>query len=82
MTEATAEELNFLVYACAAGGATVTAEVRRAGASSSEASISQTLTVEAVPDVVIEASGKTRRTTRGAGAVARAGTPGACRASA
>ena len=76
VTEVAAEDLKFLVYACAVGGATVTAEVRRAGASSSEASIRQTLTVEAVPDVVIEASGKTRRTTRGAGAVARAGTPG------
>ena len=83
VTEATAEELNFLVYACAVGGATVTAEVRLAGASSSEASTSQTLTVEALPEVVIEASGKTRRTTTQAAtrgtatrAAARVGTPG------
>ena len=60
--------------------ATVTAEVRRAGASSPEASVSQTLTVEALPEIAIGPKGeriRTTRTTRGTQrAVPRAGTPG------
>ncbi len=68
-------ELPFLVYACAVGEATVTAEVRRTGASSPEASISRTLSVEAVPAGAIGAAGAAVRTPA-AGAVPKAGTPG------
>ena len=72
-------EIRFVVYACAVGGATVTAEVRRAGASSPEASVSQTLTVEALPEIVIGPTGERIRTTTTRGtrqAVPKAGTPG------
>ena len=73
-------EIRFVVYACAVGEATVTAEVRRAGASSPEASISQELMVEALPEIVIGPTGeriRTTTTTRGTRqAVPRAGTPG------
>ena len=73
-------ELSFAIYACAVGEATVTAEVRRTGASSAEASVSQRLTVEAVPEIVIGPSGeriRTTTTTRGTRqAVPKAGTPG------
>ena len=56
-------ELRFVVYACAVGEATVTAEVRRTGASSPEASISQELMVEALPEIVIGPTGERIRTT-------------------
>ena len=58
--------------------AMVTAEVRRTGASSPEASVSQTLTVEALPEIVIGPKGERIRTrTRGVRqAVPKAGTPG------
>ena len=68
-------ELSFGVYACAVGEATVTAEVRLAGASESEASISRLLTVEELPDVLIQADG-TRVRAPPPGTVAKAGTPG------
>ena len=67
--------LSFAVYACAVGEATVTAEVRRTGASSPEASVSQRLTVEALPEVLIGATGERVRAPA-AGAVAKVGTPG------
>ena len=71
------EEVRFLVYACAVGAATVTAEVRRTGASSPEATISQQLMVEALPDVLIRADGTSVRAPAPApGAVPKAGTPG------
>ena len=81
VTDAESEDLTFLVYACAPGGAssTVTAEVRRAGDASSEASVSQRLTVVALPEIVITASGERIRTTQattrgsGGGAGGRAG---------
>ena len=59
--------------------ATVTAEVRRTGASSPEASISQQLMVEALPEIVIGPKGERIRTTTTRGtrqAVPKAGTPG------
>ena len=58
--------------------ATVTAEVRGAGASSPEASVSQQLMVEALPEIVIGPQGERIRTrTRGVRqAVPKAGTPG------
>ena len=79
VTGVAAQELRFLVYACAVGEATVTAEVRRTGASSPEASVSQRLVVEALPEIVIGPSGERIRTTTTRGtqrAVPKAGTPG------
>ncbi len=75
VTGVAARELRFLVYACAVGEATVTAEVRRTGASSPEASISQRLTVEAIPENAIGARGQRVRAPA-AGAVPKVGTPG------
>ena len=71
VTGVTSQDLTFIVYACAVGEATVTAEVRRAGASSPEASISQELEVEALPEIVIGPSGETIRTTAPGTAAAR-----------
>ena len=79
VTGVAAQELRFLVYACAVGEATVTAEMRRTGASSPEASVSQRLVVEALPEIVIGPSGERIRTTTTRGtqrAVPKAGTPG------
>ena len=65
-----------IVYACAEGGGTVTAEVRRSGSSSAEASASQGLTVLPIPDYV-PADERPARGARGATRnVARVGTPG------
>ena len=69
------QELRFVVYACTVGEATVTAEVRRTGASSAEASVSQGLMVEAVPENAIGARGE-RVPAPAPGAVPKAGTPG------
>ena len=66
VTGVAARELRFLVYACAVGGATVTAEVRRTGADSPEASISQRLMVEAIPENAIGARGERVRAAAGA----------------
>ncbi len=68
-------ELVYLVYACAVGEATVTAEVRLTGASSAEASVSQRLTVEAIPENAIGAGGQRVRAAA-RNAVPKAGTPG------
>ena len=84
VTDVEAEELALLVYACTVGEVTVTAEVRLTDASSPEASVSQQLMVEALPEIVIGPSGERIRTTtttrgpRGAvtKAVPKAGTPG------
>ena len=75
VTGVAARELRFLVYACAVGEATVTAEVRRTGASSPEASVSRRLMVEAVPANAIGARGE-RVPAPAAGAVPKVGTPG------
>ena len=73
VTGATSQNLYFIVYACAEGGGTVTAEVRRTGASTAEATVSQRLTVLPIPDYVPA----DQRPVRGASeAVARVGTPG------
>ena len=55
VTGVATRDLVLLVYACAVGEATVTAEVRRTGADSPEASISQRLMVEAIPENAIGA---------------------------
>ena len=61
------------MYACAVAGGTVTAEVRRSGSSSAEASASQGLTVLPIPDYVPAEERPARGATRN---VARVGTPG------
>ena len=68
-------DLVFVVYACTVGEATVTAEVRRTGAASPEASVSRRLTVEAIPENAIGARGE-RVPPAAAGAVPKVGTPG------
>ena len=75
VTGVAAQELPFLVYACAVGEATVTAEVRRTGATSPEASVSRDLTVEELPDELIRADGERVRAPP-PGTVVKAGTPG------
>ncbi len=62
-----------IVYACAVDGGTVTAEVRRSGSSTAEASASQGLTVLPIPDYVPAEERPARGATRN---VARVGTPG------
>ena len=57
VTGVESRDIPFLVYACAVGTATVTAEVRRTGASSAEAAISRTLSVEALPEGASAAPG-------------------------
>ena len=52
------EELRFVVYACTVGEVTVTAEVRLTDATSPEASVSQQLMVEALPEIVIGPTGR------------------------
>ena len=73
MTGVEAQDLKFIVYACAVGSGTITAEVRRTGASSAEASASQGLTVLPIPDYVPAEERPARGATRN---VARVGTPG------
>ena len=73
VTGAPAQGWYVIVYACGLGDATVTAEVRRVGASSAEVAVSQDVTVQPIPDFVPAAA----RPVRGAsGAVAQVGTPG------
>ncbi|MCY3913949.1 MAG: fibronectin type III domain-containing protein [Chloroflexi bacterium] len=81
VTGVAARKLSFAVYACAVGEATVTAEVRQAGGTGAEASVSRQLEVEALPEIVIGPKGERIRTTpQGAagasGAVPKTGTPG------
>ena len=82
VTGVAAQTLTFLLYVCTEDSGTVTAEVRRTGASSAEASVSQRLTVLAVPEEATEseATATTKSTSRsGTGTVrsaAQVGTPG------
>ncbi len=73
VTGATSQHVEFIVYACAVGGGTVTAELRQGGADSAEASVSQDLTVLPIPDYV---PADERSAPGAAGATAREGTPG------
>ncbi len=50
-TGATSRSLRFIVRACTVGNATITAEVRLAGADSAVASVTQLTTVEPIPSV-------------------------------
>ena len=52
VTEATSRTLWFFIRGCAPGTATVTVEVRPAGATSAAASVSQHVTVEPIPEYI------------------------------
>ena len=69
---ATSQTLAFIVYACGLGAGTVTAEVRRTGASTAEVSVSQGMTAEPIPAWV---PADERPVRGGSGAVAQVGTP-------
>ena len=76
VTGATAHDLAFVVYACALGGGTLTAEVRPAGADTAAATVSQALTVLAIPEGSppgVPGAAAASAATRGA---TKAGTPG------
>ena len=49
VTGATSQSLTFILYACALGSGTITADVRLSGAAAADASVSQALTVLAIP---------------------------------
>ena len=78
VTGVAARTLTFVVYACAEGSGTVTAAVRQAGSTTSLATVSQRLLVEAVPELAPgTGSGSTARAAGSTSrSVARAGTPG------
>ena len=70
VTGVAAQTLTFFLYVCTEDSGTLTAELRRTGASTAEAAVTQRLSVVAIPDEALsEARGATRN-------VARAGTPG------
>ena len=50
MTGVEAQDLTFFVYACAVSEGTLTAAVSRSGADAADASVSQALTVLAIPE--------------------------------
>ena len=70
VTGVASQALRFVLYACAVDSGTVTAEVRRTGADTADASAGQPLTVVPIPDAVPAAERAAR------GAVPRVGTPG------
>ena len=70
VTGVAAQTLTFFLYVCTEASGTLTAELRRTGASTAEAAVTQRLSVVAIPD---EALAGARGATRN---VARAGTPG------
>ncbi len=78
VTGVAARTLTFVVYACAEGSGTVTAAVRQSGSTTSLATVSQRLLVEAVPELAPgTGSGSTARAAGSTSrSVARAGTPG------
>ena len=76
VTGVTAQDLSFVVYACALGSGTLTAEVRPSDAATAEASVRQALTVLAIPEGAppgVPGAAAASAATRGA---TRAGTPG------
>ena len=78
VTGVVARTLTFVVYACAEGSGTLTAELRPSGSTTSLATVSQRLLVEAVPELAPgTGSGSTARAAGSTSrSVARAGTPG------
>ena len=80
VTGVVAKTIEFFVYACAEGSGTLTAELRPAGSTTSLATVSQRLVVEAVPELA-PGSGSTTTATAKSGSTtvrsaARVGTPG------
>ena len=76
VTGVTAQDLAFVVYACALGSSTLTAEVRASGADSAAATVRQALTVLAIPEGAppgVPGAAAASAGTRGA---TKAGTPG------
>ena len=76
VTGVTAQDLAFVVYACALGSGTLTAEVRATGAATPAATVSQALTVLAIPEGAppgVPGAPPASAATRGA---TKAGTPG------
>ncbi len=76
VTGVEAQDLTFVVYACTVGAGTLTATVREAGADTAAATVSQALTVLAIPEGApagIRGAPAASAATRGA---TRAGTPG------
>ena len=76
VTGVAAQTLTFFLYVCTEDSGTLTAEVRRTGASSAEAAVSQRLTVLAVPEGAPGGTTGARAARAARGAVARVGTPG------
>ena len=80
VTGVAAKTLELFVYACAEGGGTVTAELRPAGSTTSLATVSQRLVVEAVPELAPGSGSTTTATAKSGSATvrsaARVGTPG------
>ena len=80
VTGVAAKTLELFVYACAEGGGTVTAELRSAGSTTSLATVSQRLVVEAVPELAPGSGSTTTATAKSGSATvrsaARVGTPG------
>ncbi len=76
VTGVKAQDLTFVVYACTVGAGTLTATVREAGADTAAASVSQALTVLAIPEGApagVPGAAAAAAATRGA---TKAGTPG------
>ena len=76
VTGVEAQNLAFVVYACTLGRGTLTAEVRPSGAAAAEVTVSQALTVLAIPEGApagVRGAPAAAAATRGA---TRAGTPG------
>ncbi len=76
VTGVTSQDLTFVVYACALGSGTLTAEVRAAGAAAAAATVRQGLTVLAIPEGAppgVPGAAPASAATRGA---TKAGTPG------
>ncbi len=76
VTGVTSQDLAFVVYACALGAGTLTAEVRAAGAAAAAATVRQGLTVLAIPEGAppgVPGAAPASAATRGA---TKAGTPG------
>ena len=70
VTGVAAQTLTFFLYVCTEDSGTLTAELRRTGASTAEAAVTQRLSVVAIPDEALaDARGAARN-------VARSGTPG------
>ena len=76
VTGATAHDLAFVVYACTLGSGTLTAEVRPSGAATPAASVSQALTVLAIPEGSPPGVPGAAAAAAASGGATRAGTPG------